>query len=185
MPLPKIETFIFFSKADGALVKAITGRLIPGDIEDPGAVEAGAHIYVDRALAGYYHAQGTSYRRGLNAVNVYSHSKYEKDFVELNNEQQDSVLTDMQKGTATGFESPSANEFFNTLFQHVREGTFCDPIYYGNQDLVGWKMIGFDGAQVAHFDSHMQVGADQSKRTPILTLADMEKYNFPTPKNGY
>ena len=185
MPLPKVDTLIFFSKPDNALVKAICGRLIPGSIEDPGAVEAGAHQYIDHALAGYYHSQRTAYRRGLTAINAYSQSQYQKEFVELSNDQQDSVLTDMQKGTATGFESPKAPDFFNTLFQHVREGTFCDPAYHGNQNLVGWKMIGFDGAQVAHFDSHMQVGADQSKRTPILTLADMEELNFPAPENGF
>lgn len=185
MSLPKVDTLLFFSKSDNALVKAIFGRLIPGSLEDPGAVEAEAHVYIDHALAGYYHSQRRSYRRGLNAVNAYSQSKYQKDFVELNSDQQDSLLTDMQKGTATGFDSPSATEFFNTLFQHVREGTFCDPAYHGNKDLVGWKMIGFDGAQVSHFDSHMQVGADQSKRTPILALADMEEFNFPAPKNGY
>lgn len=185
MSLPKVDTLIFFSKSDNALVKAIFGRLIPGSPEDPGAVEAGAHVYIDHALAGYYRSQGTTYRRGLTAVNSYSRSKYQKDFVELKSSEQDSVLTDMQKGAATGFDSPGAAEFFNTLFLHVREGTFCDPAYHGNQNLVGWKMIGFDGAQVAHFDSHMEVGADQSKRTPILTLAEMEEFNFPAPENGY
>ena len=185
MSLSKEETRIFFSKSDSALIKSIFGRLIPGTLDDPGAIEAGAHVYIDRALAGYYQSQGTTYRRGLSSIKAYSQSKFQKDFVELDNSQQDALLTDMEKGKATGFNSPGATEFFNILFQHVREGTFCDPIYHGNQNLVGWKMIGFDGAQVAHFDSHMEVGADQSKRTPILTLEDMEKFNFPTPKNGY
>lgn len=185
MSLPKVEALIFFSKFDNDLVKAIFARLIPGSPEDPGAVEAGAHVYIDRALAGYYQSQATTYRRGLIAVNAYSHSKYQKDFVDLDSNQQDSVLTDMEKGTATGFTGPSATEFFNTLFLHAREGTFCDPAYHGNQNLVGWKMIGFDGAQISHFDSHMQVGADQSKRRPILTLADMEEFNIPAPENGY
>lgn len=185
MSLQKVDTLLFFSKSDNALIKAIFGRLIPGDPQDPGAIEAEAHVYIDHALAGYYRALGTTYRRGLLCVNAYSQSKYQKDFVNLTNEEQDGILTDMQKGTATGFVSPGATEFFNLLFQHVREGTFCDPAYHGNKDLIGWKMIGFDGAQVAHFDSHMQIGADQSKITPILTLEDMEKYDFPQPQNGY
>ena len=185
MSLPKDEALLFFSKFDNELVKAIFGRLIPGSPEDPGAIEAGAHVYIDHALAGYYHTQQTTYRRGLVAVNAYSQSKYEKDFVDLSSDQQDNILTDMEEGKATGFNIPKADEFFKMLFQHVREGTFCDPTYHGNKELVGWKMIGFDGAQVSHFDEHMEVGADQSKRRPILTLADMEEINLPTPENGY
>ena len=91
----------------------------------------------------------------------------------------------MEKGAATGFNNPSATEFYKILFDHAREGTFCDPVYHGNKDLIRWKMIGFDGAQISHFDNHMQVGADQSKRKPILSLEDMEKLNFPAPENGY
>ena len=101
MSLPKVDTLIFFSKYDNEIVKAIFARLIPGSAEDPGAVEAGAHIYIDHALAGYYRSQRKSYRRGLISINTYSQSKYKKDFVEINNDQQDSILTDMQKGTAT------------------------------------------------------------------------------------
>ena len=179
------NVLVFFSKQDYELIKAIFGRLIPGDAEDPGAVEAGAHVYLDRALAGYYHDKKVTYRRGLAALNAYSLSKYDKDFIKLDHSEQDSILTDMENGTATGFDIPSASEFFQLLFLHVREGTFCDPVYHGNRDLVGWKMIGFDGAQVSHFEEHMEIGADQSERRPILTLGDMQKFNFPTPENGY
>ncbi|MEJ0068963.1 MAG: gluconate 2-dehydrogenase subunit 3 family protein [Pseudomonadota bacterium] len=32
------------------------------------------------------------------------------------------------------------------------EGFFADPIYGGNRDMVGWKMIGFPGARYDYGD---------------------------------
>ena len=34
----------------------------------------------------------------------------------------------------------------------TREGFFADPIYGGNRDMVGWKMIGFPGARYDYRD---------------------------------
>ena len=36
-------------------------------------------------------------------------------------------------------------EFFAALALHTREGMFCDPVYGGNHDRVGWELIGFPG----------------------------------------
>lgn len=33
------------------------------------------------------------------------------------------------------------------LIQNVREGFFADPLYGGNKDMAGWKMLGFPGAR--------------------------------------
>ena len=35
------------------------------------------------------------------------------------------------------------------LLQNTIEGFFSDPIYGGNRDMIGWKLIGFPGA---HYD---------------------------------
>ena len=43
-----------------------------------------------------------------------------------------------------------ARTFFGTLYQNVMEGMFSDPIYGGNRDKVGWKMIGFPGVVAVH-----------------------------------
>jgi gluconate 2-dehydrogenase gamma chain len=56
-PVTTAETYIFFNPVEAATVKAVFGRLIPGNAGDPGAIEAGAHIYIDRALAGRYFNQ--------------------------------------------------------------------------------------------------------------------------------
>lgn len=87
------------------------------------------------------------YRRGLAAVNAYAQSQFETDFADLSEEQQDSILTDMDAETATGFEGPSAKAFFTQLRNDTIAGFFSDPLYGGNRDLVGWKLIGYPGPQ--------------------------------------
>lgn len=35
--------------------------------------------------------------------------------------------------------------FFDALCLHVRQGFYCDPVYGGNKDRMGWRTIGFPG----------------------------------------
>jgi gluconate 2-dehydrogenase gamma chain len=35
--------------------------------------------------------------------------------------------------------------FFELLVVHTRQAFYSDPVYGGNQDRVGWQVIGFDG----------------------------------------
>jgi gluconate 2-dehydrogenase gamma chain len=186
------DTFMFFSAPEAAAVKAVCSRIIPSATGDPGAVEAKAYIYIDRALTGYLAGKSigpgetlpmqTAYHRGLAAMDAYSQTKYQNNFASLTSTQQDAVLTDMQNGsTGTAFDAPSDQQFFNLLLTHTREGTFCDPLYGGNQGLVGWKMIGYPGSQVAYSDAQMAIGFDQSTVTPLLTLVEDEGISMPMP----
>jgi gluconate 2-dehydrogenase gamma chain len=43
----------------------------------------------------------------------------------------------------------NGKRFFDLLLQNTMEGFFADPLYGGNRNMVGWKMIGFPGA---HYD---------------------------------
>jgi len=49
-------------------------------------------------------------------------------------------------------EGTSGRTFFEQLLQTTREGFFADPVYGGNRDMVGWKMIGFPGARYDYRD---------------------------------
>jgi gluconate 2-dehydrogenase gamma chain len=88
-----------------------------------------------------------TYRRGLAFVDAFAQSQFEKNFVDLTAEQQDQILTGMDEDTATGFDGPSAKAFFTQLRNDTIEGMFSDPMHGGNHDLVGWKLIGYPGAQ--------------------------------------
>jgi len=87
------------------------------------------------------------YRRGLEYVDAYVQSKHEKNFVDLTADEQDAILGEMQEDKATGFEGPSGRAFFTQLRNDTIEGMFSDPMYGGNQGLVGWELIGYPGAQ--------------------------------------
>lgn len=87
------------------------------------------------------------YRRGLEFLDAYAQSKHQNNFVDLTAEEQDAILGEMQEDKATGFEGPGARAFFTQLRNDTIEGMFSDPMYGGNQGLVGWTLIGYPGAQ--------------------------------------
>jgi len=87
------------------------------------------------------------YRRGLESIDAYAQSKHEKDFVDLTADEQDAILSEMEEDKATGFEGPSGRAFFTQLRNDTIEGMFSDPMYGGNQGMVGWELIGYPGAQ--------------------------------------
>src|SRR5436309_1954677 len=52
--------------------------------------------------------------------------------------------------------APSQQAFFNTLRTHTMESMFADPVYGGNKDFAGWKLVGFPGAHPAFTAADMQ-----------------------------
>ena len=64
---------------------------------------------------------------------------------------QDKVLTGIEKGE-TDLPGVNGESFFGMLLQNTVEGFFCDPIYGGNRDMAGWKLIGFPGARYDYRD---------------------------------
>ena len=39
----------------------------------------------------------------------------------------------------------SAKDFFALLWQNTQEGFLADPMYGGNRNFVGWRLVGFPG----------------------------------------
>jgi gluconate 2-dehydrogenase gamma chain len=134
------------------LLTAIVSRLIPSDANGPGAVEAGAVAYIDRALAGPLASSREAYRRGLAALERYARSSRGASFRQLAAIDQDSLLIDVETGAATGsgagFEGSSA-AFFAMVRAHTWQGTFGDPYYGGNRRYIGWDLLGYPGVRTA------------------------------------
>lgn len=63
---------------------------------------------------------------------------------------------------------------FAVIREHTVEGYFCDPIYGGNRDTVGWKLVGFPGAQWGYTAEQMKPGFDASTIV-IKTLSDLRR----------
>jgi gluconate 2-dehydrogenase gamma chain len=96
------------------------------------------------------------YRIGLEAVDRYATEKYGRDFADLPEADQDTIVGDLADGRATGFRQVSAEQFFLVLRRHTAEGMFSDPAYGGNRGMAGWQLIGYPGAQRAWTPSEIQ-----------------------------
>jgi gluconate 2-dehydrogenase gamma chain len=116
---------------------AICARLIPTDENGPGALEAGAANYIDRALSGWLVPSRQDYATGLAAIESKSQQKFNNAFTQLSAQQQDAVLGDVE-------DTP----FFALVRGHTLQGTFGDPIYGGNANFVGWNLIGYPGVRM-------------------------------------
>ena len=150
-------------------LEAITGRLIPTDANGPGALEAQAARYIDRALGGALASSHEAYHSGLAAVDAYARMSKGSSLAKLAAADQDAILRDMEANVASGF-APDASTFFNLVRAHTIQGTFCDPYYGGNADFVGWDLIGYPGVRLA-------VAANEQRLDPRLTPTHRSAYD--------
>ena len=140
------EPFETLTAAEGATLEAMVARLIPTDSNGPGATDARAARYIDRALGGFLTSFLVAYRTGLAGVETYARTAKGASFTQLSAQDQDAVLTDMENNAAKGF--PAAALFFNVVLSHTIQGTFCDPFYGGNANFVGWDLLGYPGIRL-------------------------------------
>lgn len=178
-------TFFFLDEAD--TVDALAARIIPGDKEDPGAREAGVIYYIDRALSGTYSEWQGVYREGIRTLNTYTTERYGGNFFELTETDQDTVTEALANGEIPGFgdsDEETSESFFTVVWSHTAEGMFSDPVYGGNRDAVGWKLIGFPGTQYGYSADEMRYGADLSNKE-LMTLGDVRKLARKKPQLFY
>jgi gluconate 2-dehydrogenase gamma chain len=105
-----------------------------------------------QAGTGYQYAfNGREFwRRGLVSVQSYSNAAKGKNFESLTSSDQTGVLQDMFDNSSSNtalqkaFNAPNAAEFFNDLYDLTVAGFWTDPVYGGNQNMVGWQYIAFN-----------------------------------------
>jgi gluconate 2-dehydrogenase gamma chain len=174
----------WFFPAEAACIEAIAARIIPGTPDDPGALEADALVYIDRALAGAYSALRSFYRRGISCLDAYATTVHGAPFAQLPAATQDLVLRQLEADNIPTFPAaepdaaanePTAATFFAVVRQHTIEGMFADPMYGGNRNAVGWRLIGYPGPRFGFSRAEMQPGADLAGQ-PVTTLADLRDF---------
>ncbi len=176
-PAPLGGGWLFFTPEEAAAVEAIVDRLVPADDLGPGGKQSGCAVFIDRQLASPYGVhdglymegpfsdnplptQGlqsplvprVQYRQGLAALASYCRATFSnRAFPDLSDEEKDRVLSGMEKGQIKlpGF---SATMLFSALLDNTMEGFFSDPIYGGNRDMAGWKLVGFAGTRYDYRD---------------------------------
>ena len=169
--------YLFFTAEEAAVVDAFVDRLIPTDDLGPGAKDAGVTTFIDRQLTGPYgghdwlYMQGPfsskplpsqglqspltprqQYRQGLAALEAYCKAHFGgRGFAELSVDEQTNLMSGMEKGEVV-LENFSSKMLFSAIHSNTLEGFFADPIYGGNRDMAGWKLIGFPGARYDYRD---------------------------------
>jgi hypothetical protein len=89
------------------------------------------------------------YRDGIAALG--------EDFTDVDGDEQDQRLDALP-------------QFKRVLYDHACEGMYGDPVYGGNRDQVGWKMIGWLGDIQPR--GYTDVEVTQREKTPVVLGVD-------------
>jgi gluconate 2-dehydrogenase gamma chain len=166
--VPRREALEALTAAEAATLEAVCARLIPSDANGPGAREARAAHYIDKALGGALSSSREAYRSGLAALDAMALKRGGAAFAQMAPQLQDAVLTDMEANVS----APDGAPFFALVRGHTLQGTFCDPYYGGNADYVGWTLLNYPGIRLA-------VTEPQQAMAPHLPPVRRSAYDFP------
>ena len=194
--VPSGAGYTFLNLDEQAFVETLVDHMVPADPLSPKGTDLGINIYIDRALAGGWgkgerlYMQGPwkegvpsqgyqlpltpaeLYRAGIAAANESCVKSYGKSFDRINESQRQEFLLGMQSGNVKFESGPPVRVFFSMMYQTVMEGMFSDPIYGGNRNKAGWKMIGFPGVIALH-SQNIEKFRDKKYSTDPLSIADM------------
>lgn len=165
----------FKTDAEFQVLAQATERIFPEDDLGPGAIGLGVPYFIDHQLAGAYGENSREYmqppfyegemtqgyqsrlkrnemfRQGLQLMQQEAQSRFEANFVDLEGEQMDEILTAFQEDEIE-MKGVSALFFFRLLRMATLEGAYADPIYNGNENMDGWRMKGFPGHQASYIN---------------------------------
>jgi gluconate 2-dehydrogenase gamma chain len=184
-PAPEVEPFVVLTALEAAFIVAAVDTLIPADEFSPSGSDCGVAIFIDHQLGSAWGGGAKMYRAGpylkgkpeqgyqlaltpreffaagITAANAWSRKNYGgKDFDRLSPSDRVAALKAMEDGRAV-FENFDAKAFFGQLHGITMAGFFADPIYGGNRDKIGWKVLGFPGLPATYAD---KIDAYRDKR---------------------
>jgi gluconate 2-dehydrogenase gamma chain len=121
--------------AQTQVISALATRILPAVDGRPGAGEAGAVYFIDRALGTFNAAQRPLYTAGIADLNRRAQAKVTgaASFAALTAAQQNEVIRDIE-----------ATPFFQAVRLDTIVGTFALPSWGGNRDYMGWHLLGFE-----------------------------------------
>ena len=190
------NTYAYLNPDEAAFVEALVDHMVPADQYTPRGTELGLNTYIDRALAGGWgkgdrlYMQGPwkqgvpsqgyqlpltpaeLYRTGIAAANAFCVRTYGKSFDKITESQREEFLLGLRAGKVVFENGPPARVFFATLYQNVIEGMFSDPIYGGNRNKAGWKLIGFPGVIAVHYQN-VEKYRDKKYSVDPVGISDM------------
>ena len=197
----------FLTQPEVRFLDAAVARLIPADELGPGAKEADVTCFIDRQLVSSWGTHGRNYRMGpwregtpeqgfqspltpqeiyrfaIREANIYCNRQHGKNFDLLAPGEQDEVLRGLEENKIE-LESMPSRVFFNLFLKNTVEGFFSDPMYGGNRDKIGWKLIGFPGvasaAYAGQFEKH-----NVPYRVEPVSILDIQQNRVQVDAAGY
>lgn len=170
-PLDDARTY-FSRREDFETLAAASEVIYPEDDNGPGAIELGVPYFIDRQCNEFWGRNAREYMMGpydytassthgyqakitraemlLNGVRrlrEVSQEDHDEEFYDLDEDTQISILEDFEAGDV---EVPGAagGDFFSLLRTMTIQGVYADPVYGGNRDYGGWRMIQFPGPRM-------------------------------------
>jgi gluconate 2-dehydrogenase gamma chain len=162
------EGVLTLTPAEQAFFTAAVDTFIPADELTPSGSDCGVVVFIDRQLAGAYGSGARMYRSGpfrkgkpeqgyqlaltpreffavgVSATNEWSRKARGKDFDRLAPKEREAALKELESGKAE-LSDFDGKQFFEALLTITMEGFFADPIYGGNRNKAGWRMVGYPG----------------------------------------
>jgi gluconate 2-dehydrogenase gamma chain len=193
---PAASGYEFLNVEEAAFVEAMVDHMVPADDLTPKGTDIGINVFIDRALAGAWgkgdrlYMQGPwkpgvpsqgyqlpltpaqLYRAGIEATNVHCQKTYGKPFDRLDEKQREEVLLGLSTAKIKFDSGLPVRPFWTTVYETVVEGMFSDPIYGGNRNKAGWRMVGFPGVVALYRD---EIEKYRNKKYPVdpVSIEDM------------
>ncbi|PCI61550.1 MAG: Tat pathway signal protein [Gammaproteobacteria bacterium] len=117
-------------------LNAVLEHLLPKSKTGPSAQDINAlqYLYNVVTLQPTSEAEITFIKKGVGWLNGYSQSQLSKLFVDLNNDQKESVLRGISK-------SQAGENWLSTLLSYIFEAMLTPAVYGGNPDHIGEKWL--------------------------------------------
>jgi len=145
--------FEFLNAADAADVEAISAQIVPSGAT-PGAREAHAVQFIDRALATFFSGWSQDFGAGL--------AQFQSTY-RASNPASASFAAAAPDAQTAYLKTVDGTPFFDSVRTLTLLGMFSSPKYGGNFGGAGWKLMGF---------------ADQHAFTPPFGYYDREYTGF-------
>ena len=193
---PAPAGYMFLKPSEQAFVEALVDHMIPADDLTPSGTDIGVAVFIDRACADGWgrgerlYLQGPwkvgapnqgyqlpltpaeFYQQGIAASNAYCRKTYGKAFDKIAAADKEAFLKGLQAGKIDLVGVP-ARDFFDMIYQTVMEGLFSDPIYGGNRDMAGWRLVGFPGVSANNAENIKTYNDGRPFKAEPLGIADM------------
>jgi gluconate 2-dehydrogenase gamma chain len=120
-----------------------------GDPEDPEETDVEVEWADEEPAEGQGWQQpltpAQAYTYSIDFVEAYCEAEYGDGFVDLAGDEQDEVIQALQDDEVGTFRGLEPSDFFLLLRENTLEGMFADPMYGGNQEMIGWRLKNFPG----------------------------------------